>query len=71
MVEFKGPGLSHQKIDNSLIIIPGILISTLIAFIAYKLYNNLCEKQKKRTEKERAKLDKKNQKDKNALKKKL
>uniref|UniRef100_A0A0B6Y8D1 Small integral membrane protein 15 n=1 Tax=Arion vulgaris TaxID=1028688 RepID=A0A0B6Y8D1_9EUPU len=58
MVEF-GSGPIKETIDNTVFIIPGIVVVLLVGFFSYKLVSSLREKQRLREEKKKMKLQRK------------
>jgi len=60
MVELSDPkGPYKEGIDNTIFIVPGIIILLLIAFCVYKLVKSLKDKQKAQEEKKKLKLQRK------------
>nr|KAI8752274.1 hypothetical protein BgiMline_014992 [Biomphalaria glabrata] len=58
MVEF-GSGPVKETIDNTVFIIPGIIIVLLVGFFSYKLVSSLREKQRLKEEKKKLKQQRK------------
>jgi len=58
MVEF-GSGPVKENIDNTVFIIPGIIIVFLVGFFSYKLFSSLREKQRLKDEKKKLKQQRK------------
>ncbi|CAL1539689.1 unnamed protein product [Lymnaea stagnalis] len=58
MVEF-GSGPVKETIDNTVFIIPGIIIVLLVGFFSYKLVSSLREKQRLKLEKKLLKQQRK------------
>lgn len=58
MVEF-GSGPIKESIDNTVFIVPGIIIGALVFFFTYKLVKSLREKQRLKEEKKKLKQQRK------------
>jgi len=58
MVEY-GSGPIKENIDNTVFIIPGIIVIILIGFFSYKLYSSLRDKQRKTEDKQKMKQQRK------------
>lgn len=60
MVELSDPkGPVKEGIDNTIFILPGIIIVTLVSFFVYRLILSLREKEKAREEKKKLKQQRK------------
>jgi len=58
MVEY-GSGPVRENIDNTVFIIPGIIVILLIGFFTYKLVASLRDKQRQKEEKQKLKQQRK------------
>ncbi|KAI1704607.1 hypothetical protein DdX_14103 [Ditylenchus destructor] len=58
MVELRSKGYFHG-IDNSVFIVPGIVLVLLVGFVVYKLRRNFLEKQRKEEERRKKREAKK------------
>ncbi|KAK3094353.1 hypothetical protein FSP39_000701 [Pinctada imbricata] len=58
MVEY-GSGPIKESIDNTVFIVPGLIIGVLVAFFTYKLVASLREKQRLKEEKKKMKQQRK------------